>query len=245
MAPRLLISALALLSFAAAAPASAEMTRAEVETIVKEYIEKNPQIIMDSARKYQEAKMAEQQVNASKAVKEKSKELTTDKDSPVAGNPKGDVTVVEFFDYHCGYCKRALPAIEELLKNDKNVKVVFKEYPILSPDSELAAKAGLGVWRLKPEKYFEFHKALMQHTGKYDEAMLVETAKKFGVDGDKLKKEIASDAVQKIIEKDRALGTAIGVRGTPAFVIGDTLLPGAVPYEALKSAVDAARKKKK
>lgn len=234
----------AALVFSAVATQAAEtLTKGDVEKIVKETIQNNPELLAETLMKYQEQAREKAEQELAKQLKEKSAEMLKDKASPVAGNVKGDVTVVEFFDYHCGYCKKMLPTINQLIEDDKKVRVMFKELPILSPDSETAARASLAVFRIKPEKYFEYHSKLMSTSGKFNEAMLTEEAKKLGVDEAKFKKEMNSDWVKSELQKNQELAASIGVRGTPAFVIGETLIPGATDLAKLKETVANARKK--
>ncbi len=230
---------------ALALPAHAELSKADVEAIVKETLNNNPEIVVDSFKKFQEKKQAEEALKSKAALKDKAKDLKDSKTSPVAGNPKGDVTVVEFFDYHCGYCKKVVPTVTKIIKDDPKVKVVFKELPILSEDSNLAAKAALAVFKIKPEKYFDFHTALMSASGKFDAALLAAEAKKLGIEEDKLKKEMESASVADELKKNRELAEAVGVRGTPGFVVGDTMIPGAASEEDLKKLIDETRKGKK
>lgn len=226
----------------AAYAADAAANRAEVESIVRDLIKKEPQIIVDALKGYQEKMQQEQQEKAAKLLKDRQGDLV--KNAPVVGNGKADVTVVQFFDYHCGYCKKMLPVINQLLKEDKNVRIVFREFPILSQDSQTAAKAAIAVYNINPAKYFEFHSALMNASGKFDEAALMAQAKKIGIDPDKLKKEMAKPAVEEELKATAQLASDLGVRGTPAVIIGDQLVPGAMSIEALKQAVADARKKK-
>lgn len=247
--PRLLLasafsSLLAFSATAADAPA-APLTRTDVEGIVKEYIEKNPEVIMNSMKAMQEKMQAEQAVKSKSVLKDRGAEIFADTSAPVAGNVKGDVTVVEFFDYHCGYCKRMYPTVTQLLKEDKNVRFVFKELPILSEDSETAARAALAVFMLKPEKYFDYHGVLMNMQGQYSEPKLIDEAKKLGVNADKMKETMNGDAVKQELAKNRDLADALGVRGTPAVVIGEQLIPGAIPVEQLKKIIEAERQNKK
>jgi protein-disulfide isomerase len=236
------LTLLAALAFCAPAQAADTLTKSDVEKIVKETIANNPELIMESLKKNQEKQRADADKKSKAALKDRAKEILADKNAPIAGNPKGDVTVVEFFDYHCGYCKKMLPTVTDLIKSDKKVRVMFREFPILSPDSEMAARAALAVFHLKPESYFDFHTALMNISGKYDEAMLIDEAKKLGIDEDKLKKEMESKWVDEELKKSRDLADALAIRGTPAFIVGDQLIPGAASLEDLKKAVAAARK---
>ena len=186
--------------------------------------------------------MEEEGVKKSKdgIVKNKT-ELFSDPSSPSIGPADADVTIVEFFDYHCGYCKKALSSIMTLLEKDKKVRVVFKEYPILSEESEYASRAALAVSRIAKDKYFDFHKAMFAVTGSINEKFVLDEGKKLGIDPEKLKAEISNPEVKAILDKNRKLGAEIGAQGTPAIVIGDGFYPGAIPYEAMQKAIDDVR----
>jgi protein-disulfide isomerase len=220
------------------------LSRKEVEDIVKQVILDNPEVLMKSVENYQVKMQAERASNAAKAIKDLSSGLDTSS-SPVAGNPKGDITVFEFFDYHCGYCKHMLPVVTQLLEQDKNVKFVFKELPILSEDSTLAAKAALGVYKVAPKKYFEYHSALMKASGQFDEAKLLELASSIGVDAAKVKTAMASKEVSDEISKNRELSQKAGISGTPAMIVGGQLIPGAVDLPELKKKIAEERAAKK
>ena len=220
-----------------------KINKDDVEKIVAEYIQKNPQAILESVNKYQQNAAADEEKKAQGNIKEKLSEIENDLASPVAGNPKGDVVVVEFFDYSCGYCKKVLPAVTKLLEEDKNIKFVFKEFPILGPNSELGARAALAVYAIAPDKYFEFHKKLMGgHVTGQDSINAV--AKELGIDVAAMEKKMKSAEVDKTIVNDRVLASTIGIRGTPAFIIGGQLIPGAAEYDTFKDLVAKARMKK-
>ncbi len=239
---RILIALFAL-SFTASSVFAADtsLTKKDVEAIVKQYIAEHPDLIIGSLQAYQAKKHLSDMAGVTKKLGKFQADTKADKIAPVSGNPQGDVMIVEFFDYHCGYCKRMLPTITKLLDGDKNIRLVLKEFPILSEDSTTASKASLAFYRLNPSKYFEYHSQLMQHNGSFDEAYLLTTAQKLGVEPDKLKKEMASPDFQKELDQNRAAADELQVRGTPAFVIGDQLVPGAVDYHELVSMVKAAR----
>lgn len=228
---------------ALASTAHAEMTEKQVEAIVKRVIQEQPDLIVKSLQAMQAKAAAEQEANAAKAIKDNHKSLTQNKLAPTAGNPKGDVTIVEFFDYHCGYCKRMLPVVQEIIKADKNVKVVFQEYPILSPDSVTAAKAALAVNKINPKKYMDYHAKLMSNQGRFSEATLIKFAEDVGVDGAKVKEVMNSKEIAKYLDEVKALGEKVGVRGTPAMVIGEEFYPGALGADEVKAAIAKARKK--
>lgn len=226
---------------AAAAGLSADQTRA-VQELVRQFILDNPETIIESMQNYQIRQQLAEQEAATAALATYRDEIKNDASSPVAGNPKGDVTVVEFFDYRCAYCKRVFPGIQELLKSDGNVRYVFKELPILGPDSVTASRAALAVWSLNPEKYFAFHSALMETKGALGEEQVLATAKKVGLDPDKVKAAMAKPEIQQTIERNLDLAQKLNVQGTPAFIVGDTLMPGAVDADQLRELVAAARK---
>lgn len=211
----------------------------DMNAAIAQFIKDNPQALVDSLNSYQQKEQEEQLTNSSETIKKMHKEIFEDAGSPVAGNPDGDVTLVEFFDYHCGYCKRSLPVVTQLIGEDKNLRVVFKEFPILSPSSTMAAQYALAVHLVAPAKYFEFHSAIMKSSGSLDEAELLKTAKDLGVDEQKLK-DALKDA-DKELAKTRQLTSALNIRGTPAFIVGDALIPGAVDAETLKKQIAVTR----
>ena len=191
----------AALSFAAVQPAAAAaeaLSKEAVEKIVHDYIMEHPDVILDAVNQYQQKTMEEKQ----KAAVETNREyLFRDERSPVIGNPEGDVTIVEFFDYNCGYCKRVLPTVQELIKEDKGIKVIFKDIPILGPTSETAAKWALAAQ--KSNKYFEFHQALMSHKGPITDDTLSKIATDLELDPARLKKEAETTDVLLKIDRKR------------------------------------------
>jgi protein-disulfide isomerase len=238
---RFLLTLSIILAFAAPTMA-AEFTKQQIEDIVKEYIKNNPKEIIDSVNAYGMQQQQEAEKNATNEVLKNMDWLTKNKNHAEAGNPKGDVTIVEFFDYNCGYCKQAFSDVMTLLDSDKNIRVVFIEIPILGANSsEVAA------WALaadKQGKYFEYHSALMRHKGPFDEAVLSDYAKKSGLDVSKLKKDKADTSIITILEENTNKAASMGITGTPAFVVGDQVIRGYVGVEGLRSAVKTARAKK-
>jgi len=226
--------------------------RAEIENIIKEYVtKKNPQALMEGLQNFQAQQQNEALAKSQAALTTDHDKVYGDPNSPVGGNPKGDVTVVEFFDYQCGYCKMAEPNVEKLLKEDKNIKFIYKEYPILGPTSVLASKAALASIRQNKDKYEKFHSALMTanftHGQKpaQDEELVYKLAKDNGLDVTKLKKDMEDPELEKIVEANVALGEEVGARGTPTFIINDTISPGAMEYDAMKKSISEARSGKK
>lgn len=236
--------ALVLVSGTAVAQDFSDKQKEQIEAIVRELItKKEPQIVMDAAREFQRKSEEESTKKASEAIGKYKDKLHNQPADPVVGNEKGDVTVVQFFDYNCGYCKKANETVRKLVETDKNVKIVMKEYPILSESSRTAARAALAA--NKQKKYFEFHNALMEHKGALSDDAIMEVAGKVGLDKDKLKKDMEGDDIKKEIETDLELGREVGARGTPTFIIEDKLVPGAMDIEELKSMIADARKAKK
>ncbi len=215
--------------------------KTEIETVVHDYLLKNPQVLVDALNAYQK-----QQKDAdARSFSDKVggyKDFLTSASSPAAGNAKGDVTVVEFFDYNCGYCKHALDDVTKLVDDDKNVRVVFKDYPILAPSSTEAAKYALA--SQKQGKYYEFHQKLMHYPGEKNEQAFRSIAKDLGLDFDKLKKDADSDEISAVLEKNKQAAHDLGIDGTPAFIFNDTLIPGYIDVNTMKEMVGKARAKK-
>lgn len=220
-------------------PIPPELRRA-FEGVVRDYLLKNPAVIREAMQVLQAREEAEKQAAASQAMKQYRAELLQNADSPVGGNPKGDITIVEFFDYNCGYCKRVAPTVAAVLRNDPNVRVVYKEFAILGPQSIVAARAALAAKR--QGKYHEFHVALMS-AEQADENSVAATARALGLDYAQLVKDMADPAIEEQLERNYRLATAIGINGTPAFVIGDRLVPGAVDEAAMMEIIATERAK--
>lgn len=199
--------------------------KSQIEAIIRDYLVKNPEIMLEvqAALQAKSEKLEAKRLKA--AVKANHSELFARPNASIAGNPKGDVTVVEFFDYNCGFCKRALGDIAKLVKTDKNIRVVFKELPILSKGSEEAARVALAA--RNQGKYWEMHKALLGARGRASTASALKLAAKLGLDMKKLKADMKSAAVTKEIEDTRNLAQKMGINGTPHFLVGDKVIPGA------------------
>jgi protein-disulfide isomerase len=222
---------------------SGGVTKDEVQEIVKEYIKSHPDEIITSLTEHQQKSQENQDAEAQKNIETRKSALENDSNSPVIGNPKGDVTIVEFFDYLCGYCKKVTPHLNQLVKEDPNLRVIFKEFPILSPVSQLAAQASLSVYKLTPEKYFDFHNALMNAHPTNKESIL-KVAGDLGLKTDEISKKMDSPEIAAMIDANRKLASEIGVRGTPAFTIGGKFIPGAIELDQFKALIKEAREKK-
>lgn len=224
--------------------AKAEMTaeqKKEVEALVHQYILDNGAVLIESVNKYQ-AKQ-EEEANKDSAAKASVflKTLKDEKNLALAGNAKGDVTLVEFFDYNCGYCKKAFEEIQSLVKDDKNVKIVLYDMPILGPSSLEISKWALA--SKKQGKYFEFHTALMLHNGEKDEATLKKLAGDAGLDAEKLAKDKADPALEEEIKKHIETAQSLGFSGTPGFLINDNVFRGYIPYDVIKQTIKSEREK--
>jgi protein-disulfide isomerase len=207
------------------AAAFTDEQKAAIGQIVNDYLLANPDVLID-VQTALEAKLEKEQSEKLKAfMAENSKTIYRNPDSPVAGDPNGDITVVEFFDYNCGYCKRGLSEVQKLLESDKKVRFVFKELPILSKGSEETAKAALAA--KKQGKYWEFHQAMLNHRGQANEAASLKAAESLGLDMAKLKADMASKEVEAELEGVKELGKKMGINGTPHFLVGDKSIPGA------------------
>ena len=220
---------------------SAEL-QSKIQELIRQYIIDHPEVIVDSLEKLQEREKRASAERARKSVTGMRDQLVKDPSSPVAGNRNGDVTIVEFFDYRCGYCKRVLPTILKILKTDPNVRYVFKELPILGPDSVTAARAALAAWRIDPAQYQKFHIALMGNRGQLPESKVMAIAAKIGLDVSALKAAMQAPGIKETMEKNRQLAKALNISGTPAFVVGGELVPGAIDFATIQQLIVKARK---
>ena len=216
-----------------------DLTEERIKELALQAIMENPQIIMDAARLL-EAQRNAAQSQAQAAIVERERDiLERDPNAPVLGNPDGDVTVIEFFDYNCPYCRRAMPEVQGLLDGDDNVRLVYREWPILGDGSVFAAKAALAA--RQQGKYEEFHWALMGMQGRAEEASVLRIAKELGLDIEQLKADMESPEIEEHIATSKRLTAALGFQGTPAFVIGESLVPGLVQEDQLKALVESVR----
>ncbi len=215
----------------------------DVEEVIAKWVEANPQAIINSLQNMQKKAAEEQMKNAQKNIGEKKDELFNDKNSPQFAPSGYNVTIVEFFDYACGYCKKANATVEKLLKEDQKIRVVYKEFPILGQASTEMSAIALAVNIIDPKAYKKFHDAMMKSNERGKEAA-IKIAKSIGINEAKIE-EILKEKQDKITESIQAnltLGGSIGINGTPGFVIGEELIPGAFELDAFKEKVANARK---
>ncbi len=217
-------------------------TVGDVEEVMAKWVEANPKAIIMSLQNMQRKAQEEQMKDAGKNIGSKKDELFNDKNDPQHAPSGYDVTIVEFFDYACGYCKRANATVNELIKSDKKIRVIFKEFPILGQASFEMSSVAVAVNMVSPSSYVKFHDALMKSQEK-GKAAALKVAKAAGVNVSKVEEILKKDQakVDAVLQNNLALGGAIGINGTPGFVIGEELIPGALELSALQEKVAAAR----
>ncbi|MCI5059555.1 MAG: DsbA family protein [Alphaproteobacteria bacterium] len=216
--------------------------KAEIKKLFDEYLANSGQQILESVNNYQAELAEKDRQEQSKKAKAFIKSLNGRENLPSTGNDKADVTIVEFFDYNCGYCRKALEEIRVVLKKDDKVKVIFIDMPILGPASVEAAKWSIAAHRMG--KYFEFHQAVMDHNGPKDEKNLERLAKDVGLNVKKMKKEKDKEDIQKIIDQNLKEARDIGINGTPGFIIGEEVYPGFVQAAQIQEVITETRKAK-
>ena len=207
--------------------------RQAIEGIIHDYLMQNPDVLIEVLRAAEDAK-------AKQVLSERHHEIFADPATPVGGNPQGDVSLVEFFDYRCPYCKQVEPAIETLLRKDPNLRFVYKEMPVLGQSSVVAAHAALAA-RLQG-KYEAFHNAMMATKAQISDDVVYHVAGSVGLDVERLKRDMESPEIDQAVKANLALAEALDIRGTPGFIIGNHIIPGAVDLDALKDLIAESRK---
>ncbi|MGB3500159.1 MAG: DsbA family protein [Mesorhizobium sp.] len=220
---------------------AATTDRAAVEKIVRDYMIANPEIMVETQAALeakQEAQQREKQTAALNASKADIFNLATD---PIAGNPNGEITLVEFYDYNCGYCKRAFPEVNALIEANPDLRVVLKEFPILGPDSQRAHQVSMAFNAVMPEKWMEFHDSLMAAPGRASEDSAFALAVALGADEAALRQAMSAPGIVEQVRTNYNLADALGITGTPSFVIGNDVIFGAVGKDALQERITAER----
>ena len=234
---------LALGAFAGQAQSISGSQRTEIEKIIREYLLKKPEVLQEAIAELEKRQAAAEATKHQAAVKDNADEIFNSKHQVVVGNPNGNVTFVEFFDYNCGYCKRAMSDMLTLMKADPNLKIVLKEFPVLGPGSVEAARVAVAA-RMQDKtgkKYLEFHQKLLSERGHADKARALAVAKDVGFDMARMERDVAGDEVRKSLEESFKLAEKLGLNGTPSYVIGNNVVVGAVGLESLKEKVNTAR----
>jgi len=210
-----------------------------IEQIVRDYLLAHPEVLIQSLNDYQNRQKVAEKQRQQEAVIASRAALTQDPDAPVMGNPEGDVAIVEFFDYKCPYCKRVAGVLRDVVAADGNIRLIMKEFPILGPQSIKASRAALAAHR--QGKYEAFHWALMTKPGDMSDPHIRRIARGVGIDIERMMADMEAPEIQAMIKRNNDLAQALQITGTPAFVIGDTLVPGAIDRKAIERLVAQAR----
>lgn len=224
---------------ASAQPATSEPELDAFGAQVRAYLLSHPEVIMEALQVLEARRTAAEAEATKKTIGERHDELFNDPQTPTGGNPSGDATLVEFFDYNCPYCKRVAPTVTALTEDDPDLRLVYKEIPILGPDSQFAARAALAADQ--QGQYLAFHEALMSSGEKVTEARVLEIARQVGLDVERLQRDMTDPSIDAAIQRNLALASALGITGTPSFVIGDRIVPGAADQTTLEGLVTRAR----
>ena len=216
----------------------------DAEEVIAKWVEANPQAIINSVQNMQKKMMEEQTKNAQKNIGQKQNELFNDENSPQYAPQGYDVSIVEFYDYACGYCKKAQATVDELIKADPKLRVIYRDFPILGEASFEMAKVSIAVNLIAPNSFRKFHDALMKTNDKGKKAAL-NAAKSAGVDTKKIEDTLKNDKdkIEKILQDNLSLGSSVGITGTPGFIIGEELIPGAMDVNTFKEKIGALRSK--
>jgi len=227
----------------AAAQTFSQPQRDEIGAIVREYLLAHPELLQEIATELDKRQNEAKEAKGMAAVREHSETILNSPRQVVIGNPQGDVTLVEFFDYNCGYCKRAMADMLDLMKSDSKLRIVLKEFPVLGDSSVEAARVAVAV-RMQDKsgkKYLDFHQKLLGTRGEANRARALAVAKEVGMDMARLEKDIASDEVKATLEESFKLADALGLTGTPSYVAGNSIIIGAVGVDELRQKVKIAR----
>lgn len=217
--------------------------KSEIEGIVKDYLISHPDILRDMATELERKQKVEETDARRAVIAHAAKDIFDSDFQAVIGNPKGKVTLVEFFDYNCGYCKRALGDLSNLMKANPDLRIVLKDFPVLGADSVEAAQiASAARNQISGEKFWEFHQKLLGGKGHIGKDQALAAAKEMGLDMAKLQKDAADPEIKDKLAGVLKLGDALAINGTPSYVIGDEVVVGAVGYDELKAKLDALRK---
>ncbi|UOM33074.1 DsbA family protein [Acuticoccus sp. I52.16.1] len=245
---RPLIALAAVASLALATPALAQqaadqpaLSRSDVETIVREYLIANPEVLEEAFGALQAKRQAAAEEERAEALVAVRGELETSPHNAILGNPEGDVTLVEFFDYNCGYCRRALDDLERLIEADPDLRVVMKELPVLGEASVRASAVSIAVHQVAPEAYPEFHRKLLSSDGRADDEAAFSVVEQMGLPRDEIEATMRSDVVGEAIQESTRLARLLQIEGTPSYVIGDTMEYGAVGYDQLRARINQQR----
>ena len=216
------------------------LTREQVEKVVHDYLMREPEVLFEAAQVYKHRQEERAAAQASEKIVAQHAAIF-DPEAPSAGSADAKVTLVEFFDFHCGYCRRMQPALQKMLAENSDVRIIFKDLPILGPNSRIAATAALAARRQRPERYYDLYQALFR-TPDLTEANVMAIAETFGVDGARLRQDMADPAIKAELDANIGLAHDLGISGTPAFVLGTSLIQGSMPEGDLLRRIDEVRR---
>ena len=219
--------------------AAGEMSQDQLDQRIHDYIIAHPEVLVQALQSLDQRQREADSAEARKVLASRADDIFRDKQSPVGGNAQGDVTMVEFFDYNCPYCRQVAPIVEQAAADDPQLRIVYKEFPILGPDSLFAAKAALAAER--QGKYPEFHKALFGAKTRVTEAVVLKLAAETGLDVPRMKTDMQQPDIQASIDRNTELAQALKITGTPGFVVGDQIFPGATDLATMKKLIELAR----
>jgi protein-disulfide isomerase len=227
----------------AQAPAFNDQQKSALHEVIKDYLMKNPEVIQDALMEMDKRQKEGERLARLKIIQDRNGPLFSAKHNMPFGNPNGDVTVVEFFDYNCGFCKRALGDLQKLVADDKNLRVIVKDFPVLGQGSVEAATVAVALkQQLTPEKVWGFHQKLLSARGQVARQQALDAAKEAGADMARLQRDMESPAVRTAIEENIQVADSLGLTGTPSYIVGEEIVVGAVGFAELKSRVDSIRK---
>jgi protein-disulfide isomerase len=237
------LAAVAFTTVALFSPVQAETIspaqKTEIEGIIRSYLLENPELVREMVARLEEKDKQSEEDLRSKALVTFKDQIYHGKSDPIVGNPKGDVVVVEFMDYNCGYCKKAIGEVAQLMETDKNLKVIFKDFPIFGEHSEYAARAAIA--SNKQGKYWDLHKAMLSHEGQITSEQVDQLAAGLGLDMTRLKADIGSKEVGEQMAANMQLAKDLALSGTPAFLFDTTVVPGYLPLDGMQQEIAKVR----
>lgn len=237
--PFLLVAGFANAATPAAAPPLTDAQRGQVEEIVKQVLHDHPELVLEAIESLEARERDQKEAAEHETLASRQEQIERDPTDVVVGNPNGNVTMVEFFDYRCGYCKLMIDRLDELVKSDGNLRLVLKEFPILGPNSLIASRAAIA--SIPQGKYVAFHDKMMAAKGDFSESAIMAMAADAGLDVDRLKEDMKKPEIDEKIVRNKELAKALSIDGTPGFIVGKLVLRGAADKDELKKAVSSAR----
>ena len=223
------------------APADTKVDRAEVEGIIRDYLLKNPEVLLEVQDALVAKQKEEQRIAALGVIKDNKDQIFNSTFDGIVGNPNGKVTIVEFYDYNCGFCKRAIEDMQALTKSDPDLRFVLKEFPILSPDSQKASVVSMAFHLMHPEKYGEFHTALLGGQGRATESTAIKVALSLGADEAALREKMKDPRIAETLSRTYDLATKLSITGTPSYVVGNEVIFGALGQQVLAEKIEEAK----